>query len=220
MFSSNTTFNNRFLGEGNTTYDRFYSYRNKSSTNSTNSAPEGFPLNGNKTLFIGEGNFSFSLAWLEKHMNELRAQGLFKEADQFPKTLISTEIKPRNECERDSFTRENIRRLEGLGSLVLFEVDGQTIDTNPNLRKYSITRVQGNCLDNHSIFCADDCELPNIIVNTAHAASRVLKEGDTFQLILISPRNNWRVWQAIHYEAERVEEAGFYLNEEIGRAHV
>lgn len=172
-----------------------------------------FPTSGEKTLFIGEGNFSFSLAWLEKHMQALRDEGRYEEAKRLPTNLIATEHKTRSACERDPFTLQNIQRLETLGSLVLFGIDGQTIDTNTDLANYRITRIQANCLDNGHVFCDDDCELPDIILNTAYAASQILETGDTFQLILLTPNKDWQLWQGVHYEVARVEDAGFYLNE-------
>ena len=164
-------------------------------------------------LFIGSGNFSLPLAFVNKRTQSILKSNLGSQAAvrNFTRTVVASEYKTEKECLADPKTAANISRLKSMGVESLYGVDGTRLDEQ--FAGHTFKRIQWDCPDINTPFCDSRNGLAKAIKKTALAASHLLKEGSTLHFTLITPFASSKTWQAVHYQIFRVEDAGYYLNE-------
>jgi len=154
-------------------------------------------------LFLGEGDFSFSRAFLEKH-------------PELASSIVSTELRSQRALERDypeTFS-EHREYLEAHETRMLYEVDGTRLHEHEAFRNRRVSRIHFNFPhDGRSIKART---LPRILRRFFQSASNVQGQEDRIHMALPQPprrgRSNRYFYQGYVYAIyEAAARAGYIL---------
>ena len=102
-------------------------------------------------LFVGEGNFSFTQAFIKREKNldkNSRIASFIIATELCTKPTLPTTSNPNNDVEKLKDEKLMIERLTNLtndGVEIIFEIDATKLETYPLINKHRFTLIQWNC---------------------------------------------------------------------------
>lgn len=168
-------------------------------------------------LLIGEGNFSFALALIQKHDSKA-SHPLYRSLGH---TIVATELKENLLCEMCQFlekmeqlslsstdereakrlcnsclkTKERVEKLRKRGVKIELGVDG--IRIHEKFKNQTFRRIHWNCPHDGSSFKKQT--LPKLLFKFFRSCSQVQRSGDRVHITLAQPSENKDFYQGYYY---------------------
>lgn len=182
-------------------------------------------------LLIGEGNFSYALAHIEKHdkkaihspeksighaiiATEYKKSYLCSACDltsSFKEMNVSSPGKKSEDdelCSTCKATAERIERLKILGVQIEWGIDGTKIHENATFKNKTFSRIHWNCPHDGSNF--KDQTLPKILEAFFKSCKELQTDGDRVHLTLAQPNDKKNFYQGFVYNLVRAAAASGY----------
>lgn len=129
-------------------------------------------------LILGDGDFSYTEALINKHINTHKL---------LVRAIVATELTDVPEFEVDvkimNQRSERIKSLKEKGVRVLFRIDGRELHENPQLKGERFKRIHWNCPFRWSTIT--DEEFIQVIVGVFQSCSKVQLNGDRIHITLL-----------------------------------
>ncbi len=173
------------------------------------------PCSGNhkQRLFVGEGNFSFTEAFIQKH----DAKWGHAPTQSLGRSIWATELQPPDSLNGNGEATARIDRLKEKGVFILFGVDGAALHAEQTLDGKKFPRIHWNCPHDGSQYQKQS--LPPIIEAFFQSCRKMQSPQDRVHITLAQPtpppskpKNLKEFYQGMIYDIVRASTlAGYKL---------
>ncbi|WP_075883930.1 class I SAM-dependent methyltransferase [Candidatus Protochlamydia sp. W-9] len=180
--------------------------------------------NHKKRLLIGEGNFSFALALINKHdkknihspekslAHSITATELNDKihcSDCKSVRIFSDETEETYTCENCKITLERIEELKNKGVRVELGINGTKIHEIEEFKNTRFRRIHWNCPHDGKSY--KNQTLPPIIQKFFKSCAKVQKTGDRVHITLAQPTEKARFYQVCIYDITYAASSASYV---------
>ncbi|MBS4164684.1 Uncharacterized protein PRO82_002015 [Candidatus Protochlamydia amoebophila] len=180
--------------------------------------------NHKKRLLIGEGNFSFALALINKHdkkndhspekslAHSITATEYNKEiscSDCEALRLFKDKTKKTYTCENCKLTLKRIDEFKEKGAIVRLGIDGTKIHEIEELKNIRFRRIHWNCPHDGKSY--KNQTLPPIIQKFFKSCAKVQETGDRVHITLAQPTEKAHFYQGCIYDITKAASSAGYV---------